>query len=62
MREIMKMIPGVGGMIDDNPEMERFMGLTETGKADALALGESLPGGPAYRLFASSIGRCIETA
>jgi len=46
----------------DNPDTERFMGLTEAGKADALTFGLSLPYGPSFRFFSSSIGRCIETA
>ncbi|MDH5671178.1 MAG: histidine phosphatase family protein [Myxococcales bacterium] len=46
----------------ENPDNERFMGLTSEGKQAALEFGRRLPALSPVRLFSSSIGRCIETA
>lgn len=46
----------------DNPAVEPFMSLTETGKDLSFRFGEQLPPGVFVRAFSSFIGRCIETA
>ena len=46
----------------DNPRLEPFMGLNDTGKSYAFDLGKSFPLDAAPVLFSSHFGRCIETA
>ena len=46
----------------DNPRLEPFMGLNDSGKDYAYALGKSFPLDLTPVLFSSYFGRCIETA
>lgn len=46
----------------DNPRLEPFMGLSDSGKAYAFDLGKSFPLDLTPVLFSSHFGRCIETA
>lgn len=45
-----------------NPQMEPFLGLTETGKEYAVEFGHSLTQELSPVFFSSNFGRCIETA
>lgn len=45
-----------------DPDMEAFMGLTDSGKALALDFGALLRAKPSPCLYSSFMGRCIETA
>lgn len=45
-----------------DPKMEPFMGLTETGKGFAMNFGKALARKPDPVFFSSLFGRCIETA
>ena len=45
-----------------NPQMEPFLGLTETGKEYAVEFGHALTQKPFPVFFSSHFGRCIETA
>ena len=45
-----------------DPQMEPFLGLTEAGKAYAVAFGQALGQKPGPVFFSSHFGRCIETA
>ncbi|MDY0375926.1 MAG: histidine phosphatase family protein [Desulfobacterium sp.] len=45
-----------------DPRMEPFLGLTETGKGYAVNLGQALPRRPDPVFFSSHFSRCIETA
>jgi len=46
----------------DNPRLEPFMGLNDSGKAYAFDLGKSFPLDLTPVLFSSHFGRCVETA
>jgi len=46
----------------DNPDLEPFMALTDNGRQMAFDFGQELPISFTPVLFASYIGRCIETA
>jgi len=46
----------------EDARMEPFMGLTDNGKNKSMELGSTLKKHPDPQLFASSFGRCIETA
>ncbi len=46
----------------DNPDLEPFMALTDNGRQMAFNFGQELPISFTPVLFASYIGRCIETA
>lgn len=46
----------------EDARMEPFMCLNEAGKGYAVDMGRALPQGPAYRLYSSFFGRCIESA
>ena len=46
----------------DNPRLEPFMGLNNSGKAYAFDLGKSFPLDLTPVLFSSHFGRCVETA
>ncbi|ACN15978.1 hypothetical protein HRM2_28900 [Desulforapulum autotrophicum HRM2] len=45
-----------------DPQMEPFLGLTETGKTYAVEFGQALNQEPGPVFFSSHFGRCIETA
>lgn len=46
----------------DNPRLEPFMGLNDTGKEYAFDLGKSFPLDLTPVLYSSHFGRCVETA
>ena len=46
----------------DNPRLEPFMGLNDSGKTYAFDLGKSFPLDLTPVLFSSHFGRCVETA